>query len=283
MSWKDILERPDVFLKGKLKNKFTKNIKICKIKRKRRRIRIKDKDCQFVYPSIIGSTKSEIKIPSTFSEVGECILNALNTVLPLYAKTMIFGVYIDIYIIGCLYRHKKLTWIIKSENIIYLSSHWIADTTHLFESMRYRLPPQFHNKKFNRQSFNAATKFYPSSMTKNAISLCTLGVSILQLNISIYDFKNILNFLKGIDHKKNIFKISDKQYITTTPVIYTVNIMHHCKGWKIFAPTINYSGKCNGGKRRKCSCHKVIRKILSTSDWDYNTLIANIPSKLSCL
>lgn len=256
-------------------------------RRKRRRTRIIDHLSNMTFDAIIGSTKAEIKLPTSLDECPRYILNAITTRLPLKARMIIFGHAIPIVLHGVVYRHKKLTWIVKHMygTQLYLSCHLLADTIHLCEGLRNELPcrPQ---KKYNRQSFNAATFLYANvtdyHQDTNRIPLTTLGVSILQFNASMYDFRRILEFIDGRDHTQNILYhpiLRDD----TSLAMYTQTHIASLRGWKTFAPTNNNTGKCRGGKRRPCPCQRVRDDIQRQPHWNIVTLLQHVPTTIGDL
>ena len=284
-SWERILQEPLRFYTTSLRKQSTTTAK-CILNnrtRKRRRKRIKDNLSNVSIPPVVGSTSRTWCIPETLKDCPQNIVNAITTVLPLQANIFIFGHKIPIRLLGVLYRHKKLTWVIENpqNHTQYLSCHFLADLTHLCETMRNQLKDKITLKKYNRQSFNSATYIYATDLdyqhNRNKIALTTLGSSILQFNPSSYDFNKILQFLRGTDHPQNILRIKKKKM---RKVIFTKTYEESCRGWKTFAPTTNNSGTCSGGKRRRCTCHNIARSITAHPNWTINDIVSKVPTTI---
>lgn len=255
--------------------------------RKQRRSRISDDMSMYQFETLVGSTQPGLRIPTMINELPRAILNAISTILPRRAHIRIFGYTFTIFLVGVVYRHRKITWIIFNpvNNTRYLSCHFLADAIHLFECLRYQMHsvPQ---KKYNRQSFNAATVIYRTfhdfTNHTNKHQLTSIGTSVLQLNSSEYDIHRMYLFLQKADHENNILEFQKYPVPSIVGgVMDTSQILQDCKGWKNFAPTVNNSGVCMGGKRRNCTCSSVINTILSTPNWGPDTIIRHVPTTLS--
>ena len=249
--------------------------------RKKRRRRIVDELTVMMIPPIVASQQPIIRMPQTITDAPLCIVNAISTVLPIAARVCVFGHNIPIYLCGVMYRHKKLTWVIQNmyNDTFYLSCHFLADLTHLCECLRNEMAFECL-KKYNRQSFNAATRIYHTYEdfvgNQNSVMLTSLGRSILQFHPSKHDYNKILEFFDGRDNIHNLLKHA-------RPCVHGVQILTHkyCyRGWKTFAPTINNSGHCAGGKRRKCPCASFIAKIKATPKWNIRTIIEHVPTTI---
>uniref|UniRef100_A0A6C0BN18 Uncharacterized protein n=1 Tax=viral metagenome TaxID=1070528 RepID=A0A6C0BN18_9ZZZZ len=247
--------------------------------RKRRRQRVNDpryarlRQCQ----RLIGSTRCQVYKPMEVANMQVAILNALTSRLPLDACCMIFGVQVPIVLAGVIYRHGKLVWLMinRMNNELYLSSHFIADTHHLFEALRPHLPLRHRKKKFNRQSFNNAT-FYGS---KPGTTLSKLGPAITEFNPSDYDLLQVQKFIDMLDHDKNFLRHCPPKI---NPHL-THDIVKELRGWKTFGPTVPLSGKCTGGKRRKCACGPYQKQIIkaATESTIMNSILMHVPSTVT--
>ena len=287
--WQDILRPASVFVQNTLRKPpviIYKKITYNKGKtRKKRRARIYNTKLKL--NSVIGSTHGGINpFITSITEAPEAILNAITGRLPLFGQVRLFGIPIHIQLTGVLYRHKKLTWIIQhsQSKTQYLSCHFIADITHILHQIRDQFTCISKQKKYNRQSFNAATCVFESkdhrTLNQNPYLLTSFGPSILQFSGTNYDMHKIATFLQQTDTHRNFFRL-----FSLTPVsvqLYTHTYTAKCRGWKTYT-TLNAQNQCNGGRRSKCTCKQLINIIsqYQTDQEKIKSLLLNLPSTLS--
>lgn len=287
--WRDVLKPASIFAQQPLrKTNQTNTTAIHYHKtstRKKRRPRMYDSSIKI--PSVIGSSCHEQV--TRINNIQDCplaIVNAITGRLPLVGHIRMFGIAIDIQLTGVLYRHKKLTWILKHSlsNTEYLSCHFLADITHILHQIRHQFTCIDNQKKYNRQSFNAATCVFESedhrTLQQNPFLLTELGHSILQFSGMQYDVHKINAFLNERDSPRNFLRMFSKTPVSSH--CYTSSYKTRCRGWKTYS-TLNAAHQCNGGRRQKCTCKQLTSLITDkkTDKERLNTLLMNLPSTLS--
>jgi hypothetical protein len=227
---------------------------------------------------LLGSRTASILVPQLISQQQQYILDAITTRLPIRARTMICGFPIFTVLVGVIYRHGKLVWLLRNlENRqLCLSSHFYADVRHLLENLRHKFPHQQKRFKYNRQSFNNATCYLAKDKWRERwISLNTFGKSVNEFSPSDYDLTQTQKFLTMTDHANNFFKNTDP----STQGLLTYQIVTMIKGWKSFERTVPLSGKCTGGKRTACTCSYNMGLIME--DWHNGNMKDMVKSVVS--
>ena len=285
--WRDILKPASIFAQQPLRKTraSTHVIQYQKTKtRKKRRPRMYNSDMKV--PSVIGSCHGHVTTPvNTIEDCPLAIVNAITGRLPLMGQIRLFGIPIYIQLTGVLYRHKKLTWILKHSlsNTEYLSCHFLADITHILHQIRHQFTCIAKHKKYNRQSFNAATCVFESkdhrTLQQNPFILTEFGHCVLQLSGMQYDVHKINAFLEQRDSPRNFLRIFSPTPVTSHS--YTSSYTTRCRGWKTYT-TLNAKHECNGGRRQKCTCKQLISLITQkkTDREKLNTLLLHLPSTL---
>jgi len=258
--WSHIFNAPP-FSPKRYKASYGKVAKFKKgSRRKRRNARFYDtKYAGLLYANrLLGSQMARIYLPNHVSQQQQFVLDALTTRLPLLVRTPICGYQFRTLLVGVIYRHAKLVWLIYNpqRNELCLSSHFYADVRHLLENLRHQFPDKRKALKYNRQSFNNATCF--QALNQSWISLSTLGAAVTEFSPSDQELLDVQKFLQMTDHSQNLFRNTRQ---TDRPFL-THNLAPLIKGWKSFERTTPLSGKCGGGKRSKCTCAVNMKLVL---------------------
>ena len=208
------------------------------------------------------------------------VLNTLTRLMPLEAKINIFGYRHPIVLIGAMYRHGNLAWIVmnRANNRLYLSAHLVADATHLCELFRDDLlaQPARSTKKYQRQSFNNITAIFKTR--RDYADNCGQKLNTLP--------KTVLQCVKYTSTASSRFAAFAKTFEGHADVHLpkTKAIVEETKGWKVFGKTQPFSSACGGVMRAKCPC-KTYETQIRTHKCKFaalsRTIMENVPSSLS--
>lgn len=250
-----------------MKNRPEEPVKDTKERRRKRRAPLRS---TVKLPGTLGSTACQVQEPLGLHDMGVCILNALATRLPVRAICTIFGQKVPIELLGVVYRNHNLVWIIRSRlnDVLYLSSHFLADTIHIFEVCRARMPnPEL---KHNRQSFNNATRV-------NGILLANLCDGVTRLQSHPVYLQTARNFLRTGRFLLDL-------PVSSSPVQPSQAIVPYLRGWKVFAATQPMVG-CVDKRRKKIKC--ICKEVVQQAEEDINDstvpdgLLIHVPSSLN--
>ena len=250
------------------KKKKTEERKKRKAEERKKRKDEKKKEVTVADFKTVATRSPSVRVPTSPEEVQQCVVDALATVLPLDAKVMIFGYWHSIILVGVLYRHDNLCWIIlnRTNLRLYLLCHFVSDGIHLFESIRYKLnvPITQVEKKWNRQGvpevlciFQSLTDFN----NRNGYKMNHLPKEILKYNRTEHSFHKAIEFLRGVGSGGDFlqrFSRTAQSPPGFNPIIH--GLTEATRGWKVFNPTRSLSRQCIGGKRRLC-CAEYVAKL----------------------
>ena len=236
----------------------------------------------------IAPQSSQIRIPSSMDDVQQCIVDALSLILPIDAKITIFGFNYSVILVGVLYRHDNLSWIMlnRANMKLYIVCHFVSDGIHLFESVRSKLnhPLRQTGKIWNRQGVPEILLLFESFSdlkNNNAFRINQLPKEILKYNRNQHSFQKAVEFLRGVGSGGMFLQ----RYIRRQALPYGYSPIIHgltegTRGWKVFNPSRSMSGKCFGGKRQTC-CVDFVKALEEESfekleDFEQAVLISTI-------
>jgi hypothetical protein len=236
----------------------------------------------------IAPKSSQIRIPSSMDDVQQCIVDALSMILPIDAKITIFGFNYSVILVGVLYRHDNLSWIMlnRANMKLYIVCHFVSDGIHLFESVRSKLnqPLRQTEKIWNRQGVPEILllfESYADLKNNNAFRINQLPKEILKYNRNQHSFQKAVEFLRGVGSGGMFLQ----RYIRKQALPYGFSPIIHgltegTRGWKVFNPSRSMSGKCFGGKRQTC-CVDFVKALEEESfeileDFEQAVLISTI-------
>jgi len=236
----------------------------------------------------IATTSSRIRIPSSIDEAQQCIVDALSLILPIDAKVTIFGFNYSVILVGVLYRHDNLSWIMlnRANLKLYLVCHFVSDGIHLFESMRSKLnqPLKQTDKIWSRQGVPEILllfESYTDLKNNNAFRINQLPKEIIKFSRTPHSFQKTIEFLRGVGSGGMFLQ----RYIRKQPLPFGFSpiisgLTEGTRGWKVFNPSRSMSGKCFGGKRQTC-CVDFVQSLMDESfeklqDFEQAVLISTI-------
>jgi hypothetical protein len=212
----------------------------------------------------IATQTLQIRMPRDVDDVQQCIVDALGSILPLDAKVMIFGFWHSVILVGVMYRHENLCWIMlnRANMKLYLVCHFLSDGIHLFDSIRYKLntPISQLEKKWNRQGASEVLCVFQSFTNfsnRTWYRLNQLPREILRFNRSAHSLQKATEFLRGVGAGGDFLQRFMRQAPLRgfNPVIY--GLTEATRGWKVFNPTRSISRQCITGKRQLCCAEYV--------------------------
>jgi hypothetical protein len=282
--WKDILTFPKINIVSKpmkVHKQSEKPFMPSEIRKRRR------KDTSKLLPtielkSIIGPKMIGIQYPLHFAECSQTLVNAIATILPLDVKLNLFGYAHSMILVGCLFKHNNLSWIILNRmNLkIYIGSHFVADALHLFSRNRHIFEMNPH-RKFPRQGINEiitlATSVKAREM-KLITKLNCLPKGVLRFNQTEQSFQELFEFLRCVGPAG--FFLPNFSRKIPHPSGFNVPGQELCvlaKGWKVFKKTESNGLNCIS----TCNCSNIKLLKQTTEEETIGHLIANVPSSLS--
>jgi hypothetical protein len=268
-SWRALLVKPQpvytrkMMCKNKRRHGIVQKKKQKKTNKKQKRRHANPEISLFKFPIVSGPTALASVLPTNGKDMQESVLNHLAQVLPLECRVKFSGSWHPFVLVGVFYRYNKLTWIMLSRNNfkLYLSCHWNADSTHLFESLRPDIKLDNHDqeRKWNRQGFNQVCCVFQTQKDYDeniGLKLVDLPSAVLQATGTFYNLGKVKEFISTKDFVSN-FKRSLTQDFS--PLLG--DTVQSTRGWKIFGKTDPLKGECGGGKRRLCKCSQYIDTI----------------------
>lgn len=244
----------------------------------------------------IAPKYSQIRIPSSMEDVQQCIVDALSLILPIDAKVTIFGFNYSVILVGVLYRHDNLSWIMlnRANMKLYIVCHFVSDGIHLFESVRSKLnQPLLQTEKIcNRQGVPEILllfESYTDLKNNNAFRINQLPKEILKYSRNQHSFQKAVEFLRGGGSGGMFLQRYVRRQALPfgySPIIH--GLTEGTRGWKVFNPSRSMSGKCFGGKRQTC-CVDFVKALEEESfekleDFEQAVLISTIlPTRMDDL
>lgn len=285
LEWKDILtisKHDTVSVAMQKKKKLITKHKLQPIQSVRKRRRTETNHFKLYVPkkAFVGPTEVKNQIPKDISECTQCIINAMSQILPLDVYVNLFGYAHKMILVGVLYKHNNLCWIIlnRANFKLYIASHFVTDALHLFIKNRKQLGFS-SDQKFNRQGINETISMSLSlenRAQKQIFKLNMLSKNVLKFNSTRHCFDDVLEFLRCVGSTGK-FLIDYKRTQPLPPGFQYLNqtLCETTGGWKVFKK-VDATLKCQDG----CTCHLIIiPKQESLSD-SVTSLIEHVPSSL---
>lgn len=280
--WHDIAKIPDVevfitFHRAKIQGDVPFLAPTC---RKRRRQDDSVKIPQLLIPAIVGPDSIGIRYPSDLDKCAKAVVNALSAILPLDIKLNLFGFAHAMVLVGVLYKHGNLCWIVLNRMNLkfYIASHFVADALHLFNKHRQRL--EFDpERKWNRQGINEIMTLAVSPEQRNLRNITrmnSLPKGVLRFNATARSFNESTEFLRCVGPSGSFLqKFTRKQPAPPGFTVPPEYLCHKASGWKTFKKT-NFDQPC----KPTCVCsHVQVLRGVTTEDSVIN-LISAVPSSL---
>jgi len=226
----------------------------------------------------------KFRLPVTVDDMQQCIVDAIAVILPIDARVMIFGMWHAVVLVGVLYRHDNLCWVMlnRSNYKLYLVNHFVSDGIHLFESLRYdiqNLPTTQSQKMWCRQGVPEVLclfRTFTDMTNRNGFKINLLPPEILRTNRTQHGLQKTTEFLRGVGNGGaflSLFHRTQPPPMYFSPIIF--GLTEGTRGWRIFNPSRSMSGQCIGGKRKEC-CARYIQHLKSVGIQDMDPIEAAI-------
>lgn len=217
-----------------------------------------------------GPTKMSIELSSSIEDARQTVVNALSCILPLDVKMNIFGFWHSVILVGVFYRHDNLCWLMLSRvNLkLYLSSHFVADSLHLFRGLRkyLKLPQTHRDKKWTRQGVNDIMCFSKTieAIAKNkSRKLNTLPATVLKFIETHYAQQQVNEFIRGTGTGGYLLhNFTRKQPLPPGFNPVTGNLADVTHGWKVFKK--NTGNGCISSITTSCCCYSICTNLLNS-------------------
>lgn len=233
--------------------------------------------------AIVAPYCIQIQCPYNFSQCCQSVVNALAGILPLDIRINLFGFAHSMILVGVLYKHQNLCWIVlnRMNYKLYIASHFVADALHLFAKHRNRL--QFPNdRKWHRQGINeimTLTTDYESRNAQNSkkiIRMNSLAKGILRFNHTTQSFFELTEFLRGVGASATFLS----KFTRTQPqppgfIVPNETLCQYANGWKVFKKPLS-----NQICKQDCLCEQTNVAMGQDLQESVINLISAVPSSL---
>ena len=196
-------------------------------------------------------TRSETVLPTHIEDLHVCIINHLSRALPVECEVVMLGERVSFSLVAVFYRNNKLVWLVlnRANSKLHLSSHWMADATHLFHSVRSRMaiaPDDNTSKTFARESFNHACFLGKRRLTK------LLPSFVLQLRCDAATLRKVRQFLS-----------TDVQFVLPGTVLATPALIPTVSLSPLLSPhLLRPRGKCSP---EVCACGFYVNRLIENT------------------
>jgi len=300
-SWKECMYKPATVLfsheRVDTSNAGDKIILAPSRARKKRR-RTFDDIRDNIWPTMITPTNIEYKIPQTIQDMPQCVINCFSTMVPVDIRIKLFGYWHSMIIVSMFYRSRNLTMFMIKRGVwdkVFMSSHCIADATHMFENMRHIIKwdhPKHHTRKWRRQSLSNTLAIYrniQSYRNKKGDSFSLLPTCVTRFENSHTVFEQTCELLKGNGNNKIIMNYLPRKTKLPFQLYIPQQLYTRCiTGVKrICGSTTALTGGCNSQRQAQCDCGKYTDILLTKNLQNMScadaihTVWQNMPSAIS--
>jgi hypothetical protein len=219
----------------------------------------------------IGATSVKIEQATCTKDACQKVVNALSGILPLDVKMNIFGFWHSVILVAVFYRHSNLCWVLlnRVNHKLYLSSHFVADSLHLFMAVRKNLKLTLNHqmKKWTRQGVSDIMCFFKnieSMKSNNSVKLNKLPSNVLRFKYTKTALNEVNEFLRGVGPGGYILRtFTRKQPLPHGFNPITGDLTDSTRGWKVFKST--FGPKCSAKQKKNCECVNLSTKLESAN------------------